>query len=187
MGRRLAGGLFILPAMLALAVAGCGKSEEGSGVATAGGAAGARPTASASAASLSDDERRLKFAQCMRENGVDMPDPEPGEGGVKVRLGGDIDPAKAQAAMEKCRSYLPNGGQPRKLDPQQVENMRKLAQCMRENGVPEFPDPQPDGTMKIDASMFGGKGPDDPTFKAAMEKCQQYAPKMGGTATGRAK
>ena len=80
--------------------------------------------------------------------------------------------------MEKCQQFLPNGGEPRELDPEQVEQARKMAKCMRENGVPDFPDPQADGTIKLDGSMLGGKGPDDPTFKAAMEKCEQYAPKM---------
>ena len=178
MRRRLATGLLVLPVVLALAVAGCGQPvEDDTGVATAGGAAGAEPTASASAVALDDADRQLKFAQCMRENGVDMPDPDPADQG-RIRVNAGDDPEKADAAMEKCREFLPNGGKPRELDPEQVENARKMAQCMRENGVPDFPDPQADGTIKLDKNMLGGKGPDDPTIKAAMEKCEQYAPKM---------
>ncbi|WP_326561689.1 hypothetical protein [Micromonospora sp. NBC_01796] len=180
MRRQPVTGLLVLPALLALALAGCGTSAEGDGVATAGGAAGAGPTASASAAAFDDADRQLKFAQCMRENGVDMPDPDPAAPG-QVRINGGSDPDKAQAAMEKCREFLPNGGEGRKLDPEQAENMRKMAQCMRENGIPDFPDPGPDGLLKIDKSLLGGKGLDDPTLKAAMEKCKQFAPKIAGT------
>jgi hypothetical protein len=179
MRRRLAGGLLVVPAMLALAMAGCGKAEQADGVATAGGGAGANPSVSASAANLSNEERQLKFAQCMRENGVEMADPEPGGKGT-IRIDDGKNPEKVQAAMEKCRSYLPNGGEARKLDPEQAENMRKMAQCMRENGVPDFPDPEADGSIRINKDMLGGKGPNDPTFKAAQEKCQHFAPKMLG-------
>ncbi len=173
---KLAGGLLALPLTLALACAGCGKGDEGPGVATAGGAAGAKPVASAEA-ELSDSDRQIKFTECMRENGVDMPDPEPG-GGVRFRMGGDMDRNKMQEAMAKCRQYLPNGGEPPKMDAEQIENMRKMAQCMRENGVPDFPDPDADGRLMI-RSGEGGPRMDDDAMRAAMEKCRQLAPNMG--------
>jgi hypothetical protein len=178
MRRRLAGGLLVLPAVLALALAGCGKPADSASVATAGGGGGANPSASATA-TLSDSERQLKFAQCMRDNGVDMPDPEAGGKAGAIRVGGDGDPSKTKAAMDKCRSYLPNGGEAVKLDPAQAENMRKMSQCMRENGVPNFPDPDADGRIQFDIGLLGIDR-NDPKLKAAMEKCQQYAPKMAG-------
>ena len=169
--------------MLALALAGCGKPTHGNGVATAGG--GAKATASADPANLSNQDRQLKFTQCMRENGIEMPDPDPANPG-RIILGGHADPDKVKAAMEKCRQYMPGGGNPIKLNPQQAEQMRKFAQCMRENGVPDFPDPQPDGSIQIDSRTLGGKGKgqEDPTLKAALEKCQQYSPKIAGALGG---
>ncbi|RKR89488.1 hypothetical protein BDK92_3839 [Micromonospora pisi] len=182
MRRRPATGLLVLPALLALALTACGSPAEGDQVATAGGGtAGASPTVSASAVALDNAERQLKFAQCMRENGVDMPDPDPADKG-RVRVGGGGEPGKAQAALEKCREFLPNGGEGRKLDPEQAERMREMAKCMRENGVPNFPDPGPDGTLKLDKGVLGGKDLNDPTFRAAQEKCEQYLPKLGGGA-----
>ncbi|AVT29703.1 MULTISPECIES: hypothetical protein [unclassified Plantactinospora] len=168
MRRRMSGIWLALP-VLGLALAGCAGADEGPGVATAQGGTGAGPTASASAAALSDEDRRLEFAKCMRENGVEMPDPEPGQGGIRIQRNPGDDPAKTQAAMEKCRHLLPNGGQ-LQLNPEQVEQVRKMAKCMRENGVPNFPDPQPDGTMRFDQGS--GIKRDDPTFQAAMEKCR---------------
>ncbi|MFC0503981.1 hypothetical protein [Micromonospora costi] len=166
-------GLFALPLLLALTLPACGGSGEEPAVATAGGG-GAQPASASPAAQLSDDERRLKFTECMRDNGVDVPDPEPG-GDRVFRFDGKTDPAKVEAAMGTCRQYLPNGGEKLKLDPEQVERLRKLAACMRENGVPEFPDPQPDGGIQLRLDQVNIK---DPKVKAAMEKCRQYAPKI---------
>ncbi|MEU8299108.1 hypothetical protein AB0C04_17705 [Micromonospora sp. NPDC048909] len=168
-------GLFALPLLLALAVTGCGGSGDEPAVATAGGG-GAQAVSASPAAQLSDDERRLKFSECMREHGVEVPDPEPG-GGQLFRFGKDTDPQKVQAAMESCRQHLPNGGEKLKLDPEQVERLRKLATCMRENGVPEFPDPSADGGLQLRLDVVNIK---DPKVKAAMEKCRQYAPKIAG-------
>ncbi|MFY1689231.1 hypothetical protein [Plantactinospora sp. WMMB782] len=167
--RRRMSGLWLALPVLGLALAGCAKADEGPGVASAQGGGGAGPTASASAAAMSNDDRRLEFAKCMRENGVEMPDPEPGKGGIRMQRKAGDDPAKAEAAMEKCRHLLPNGGQ-LELTPEQVEQVRKMAKCMRENGVPNFPDPQPDGTMQL--GQGSGIKPDDPKVEAAMEKCR---------------
>ncbi|PYC71049.1 hypothetical protein C7C45_11505 [Micromonospora arborensis] len=168
-------GLCALPLLLVLAVVGCGASSDEPAVATAGGG-GAQPVSASPAVQLSDDERQLKFSECMRENGVEVPDPEPG-GGRLFQFGKDIDPQKVQAAMEKCRQYLPNGGEKLKSGPEQVERVRKLAVCMRENGVPDFPDPSADGAIQLRRDQMNLK---DPKVKAALEKCQQYAPKIAG-------
>ncbi|MGI5212870.1 hypothetical protein [Plantactinospora sp. CA-290183] len=173
MRRRMSGTLLVLPLFLGLAVAGCaGSGSDGEGVATAGGGA-AGPSPSASAVALSDEDRGREFAKCMRENGIDMPDPEPG-GGLRMRKAPGGDEEKMQAAMEKCRSLLPNGGTGMKLDPEQVEKVRQLARCMRENGVPNFPDPAADGS--IDLKTVDNLDLDDPNVRAAMEKCRQGGP-----------
>jgi hypothetical protein len=56
-------------------------------------------------------ERALKFARCMREHGIDMPDPTFGEGGrMTQRLeGGELDPEdpRFREASEACSRYQP--------------------------------------------------------------------------------
>src|SRR5688572_22755655 len=76
----------------ALAIAGCrGDSNDGEGVATAGGtptssATGNNSNADASAGDMAEQMRR--FASCMREQGIDMPDPEvDSEGRVRMQIG----------------------------------------------------------------------------------------------------
>lgn len=138
--------MLAIPVLLALALSGCGAGgDDDGGVATAG---GAKAGATASGTPVSDSDRQLAFARCMRENGVDMPDPEAG-GRPGFRFGPDVDQQKVQAAMEKCQDKLPNGGQGLQLNPEQAEQMRTLAKCMRENGVPDFPDPDADGRVRI--------------------------------------
>jgi hypothetical protein len=166
----------VIGLLLALGAAGCGGADGGDGVATAGGGGDGGTSASPTPGPMSDEERQVKFAQCMRDQGVDMPDPEIDNGRVRVQMPGGTDPQKAQAAMEKCKQYLPNGGERRKPDAQQLDQLRKFAQCMRENGIPEFPDPNPDGGVQIQASPGSHMNPDDPTFKAAEEACAKYRP-----------
>jgi hypothetical protein len=169
----MSGTLLVLPLLLGLAVTGCaGTGSDGEQVATAGGGA-ASASPSASVVPVSDEDRQREFAKCMRENGVpDFPDPEVGDdGGFRVRIPGGQNKEQVQAAMEKCRSLMPNGGKEIKLDPEQVEKVRQLARCMRENGVPNFPDPGADGAIELNGDA--GFDPDSPTVRAAMEKCRQ--------------
>jgi hypothetical protein len=166
----------VLGALLALAAAGCGGADANDdGIASAGGTA--KPSSSASAASGSNQDRIFQYAQCMRDNGVpDFPDPEVEGGAVRMRMPEGVDRQKVDAAQEKCKQYLPNGGEQNgPPNPQMREQMLKLAQCMRENGVPNFPDPSDDGGVRIDIGKLG-VDPESETFKSAQQKCQKYQP-----------
>jgi hypothetical protein len=181
--------LLALIAALAL-LSGCaGNKDKGDGVATAG---DGKATASTGADADQGDiaAQTAKYASCMRENGVDMPDPEVDDDGrVQFRApagGGDAQPAdreKIQAAQEKCKQYLPNGGEPPKLSTEELDQMRKFSQCMRENGYPDFPDPQPDGGIRIDGDSSRGMDPNSQQWKDAHEKCEQYMPNRPGSTT----
>ncbi|MBX6388676.1 MAG: hypothetical protein IRZ08_06700 [Frankia sp.] len=168
--------------VLALMAAGCGSDDGGDGIATAGG-----PTvdASASARPASDpedaQEQQLRFAQCMREHGVDMPDPEVNDsGGTSITIPDGTDPQQVDAATEQCKQHLPNGGEPQPVDPEMLERTREFSKCMRANGIPNFPDPGEDGGIQINPDELG-VGPGDPAMQAAEEACKQYmGPEDGG-------
>ena len=166
--------------VLLLGVAGCGGSEDGdNGIATVGGT----PTASAAAGAPgggNGEDAVFKYTACMREAGIPMDDPEVGEGGafkMKMSVPKGIDKATVEAAQEKCRPLLPSGGQAMKPSSEQAAAQREMAKCMRENGVPNFPDPSAEGGIKISPDM--GVNPEDPAFKAAEEKCKPEGAEAG--------
>lgn len=176
----------VLP-LLALTLAGCGGHGKKPGVATVGGTGKANPSASASADAQTS---MLNFAKCMREHGVDMPDPD-ADGGITIAASGAaVNKSQVDAAQEACKQFMPNGGTPPSMSPEDLEQMRKFAQCMRDHGV-QMSDPDPNsGGLSIN----GGAGPgpsggpgvtkgdkgkalDDPNFKAAQEACKDKLPK----------
>jgi hypothetical protein len=163
-------------AVFTLALAGCGGDDGGGGVASAGGANSASPSASSSA-SRSDYEAMLEFTECMRGEGIEMEDPQPGQG-VQLQIQGD--PAKVQAAMAKCRHLLPNGGEPQQANPEQLEQARQFAKCMRDNGVPNFPDPDPETGGIIVGGPGSGIDPNDPNLAAAQRACEKLQPTGAG-------
>ena len=90
--------LFLLALAFSLALSACGLNV---------GAAKPTPTPD-------PQKAMLAFAQCMRQHGIDMPDPVFSSSGggamVKQELGNGIDPTSAQfqAAQKACQSLLPN-------------------------------------------------------------------------------
>ncbi|BEL09532.1 hypothetical protein Q0Z83_077230 [Actinoplanes sichuanensis] len=164
-----------LGVLLAATTAGCSRAtgDDGGGVATVDGTA--KPSATA-ADSGPDRDASLKFSQCMREQGLEwFPDPKP-DGRMELSLPQGVDPAAVDQAQQACRQFLPNGGEPPKLSAEEIEKNRQLAKCMRENGVPNFPDPGADGELGIDGDKLG-TGPGDPAFDAADKACARYRPK----------
>jgi hypothetical protein len=166
--------LLLIPLLL---LAGCAGNNKSPGVATANG--GATPTASTAASESPGDG--VKFAQCMRDNGLTwFKDPDPDEKGFSIHIPRGTDKAKVDKAMQACRKYMPNGGEPPKLDAATVAKLREFAKCMRANGVPEFPDPKADGGLEIKAEPGSGLDPDSPAWKKADQACAQYRPEGPG-------
>jgi hypothetical protein len=127
----------------------------------------------------------LKFAQCMRENGVpDFEDPKVDENGELDGLGlpKGVDLETAEAARDKCQKYLPNGGAAEEMNPEGVAKIRAYAKCMRDNGMPDFPDPDSDGRIRFESGKT--PDPDSPELKAADEKCKHNMPGGGGLLVG---
>ncbi|MEY9931477.1 hypothetical protein ABH926_006126 [Catenulispora sp. GP43] len=134
--------LAVAGAATAVLLAGCGGSSSPNKVASL---SSPKPTVSTAPApgggnaNQGDDaDQMLAYAKCMRDNGYDMPDP----GGSGDMPGVRPDDPKFAGANEKCKSKLPNGGQPTAQDPAELDQMRTWAKCMRDHGV-DTPDPQP--------------------------------------------
>jgi hypothetical protein len=152
--------------LLMVALAACGSSGSGDGVASAGG------TRSSSPAPRTGDDSGLKFARCMREHGVDIPDPEPGK--LPPVVDGPPD-SKEHEALESCEQFLPSGGEVEKISAEDLEKVRQYARCMREHGV-DMPDPSPDGSL-TGGAIAGG---DAAQLDAADRACQSKLPGQDG-------
>jgi hypothetical protein len=110
----------------------------------------------------------LAFAQCVRDNGyAEFPDPDP-EGGFKFLIEPDS-VARFKAATAACRDLAPEGMRDEEITPEQLEGLIKLSQCIRENGVSEFPDPTSKGNFDLTGT---GIEPGDARLEAAMKTCQ---------------
>lgn len=168
----------LLAAALLTALTACGGPKDGTGVASVTGAS-AGPTGTTSPTASADPlEQGRKFAACMREHGIPMDDPDPsGGGGLKMLTGKNVDKEKTRKAAEACRAYSPMKDR-KDLRPEDVERLRRLAACLRENGV-DLPDPNPDGSMP-DGAVRNLK-PDDPVFDKAIEVCGKNVPLSGRT------
>lgn len=179
--------------LLMTALAACGGGSGSSGVATLKSpGTGAVGESAAPSASLDPETAQLEFARCMRENGVDMPDPVAGggfggaAGGAAVQVGGDgIDAEKMQKAFETCGTLLGAGGPGDgiAIDPEMQDKLVEFAGCMRDNGV-DFPDPGADGGGMISIGGPGGIDPSSSEFQAAQEACQSILGDFGPTLNG---
>jgi hypothetical protein len=160
-----------LPLVLMAMLGGCTSGDGHPGVATAGRAPGTATTVP------SDDPvtRELAFVACMRKEGVDMPDPVAGDKSGRSAL------AQAEAqrmnlkdayqtALDVCAAYLPPGPKTPAPDPADVDRLRKYSQCMRDNGVKDFPDPDSNGQVN------GWILQSDKTAQVAAEKCNNLLP-----------
>jgi len=126
----------------------------------------------------------LDLARCMRENGVDMPDPEFNGGRVTQRMKGG-NPDKMRAAEKACEKYRSQIKAP-EMSASEKQEFKKAAlanaRCMREHGI-DFPDPvfDPNGgaRVKIDKRL----NPEGAKFQAAQKACEKTMPDGPSTST----
>jgi hypothetical protein len=160
--------LIAVPAILVAALSGCAANRHEPKVASAGGS----PTAGAGTTPQAQDAaaQGRRFAKCMRDQGVDVPDPGP-DGRIGLPGMTEANQAKIEAASEKCREFLPNGGEPAKPSAEDIAKRREYAKCVRDNGLPGFPDPDPQtgdfSVTKDRADILDKMGEVSP-------KCQQF-------------
>ncbi|NJP88604.1 hypothetical protein HCN51_03880 [Nonomuraea sp. FMUSA5-5] len=161
----------LLLAAAALALSGCGTpAAQDDGVVSAGGGTASATPAASPSASLDPDQAALKFAQCMREHGIDMPDPQ--EGRIMLKIPKGMDQKKVEQAQKACRPIMDavvNAGE-RPADAAGFDQLVKFAQCMREQGI-DMADPQPGQPLRFD-----GRGQSKEKLEAAQKACEEYAP-----------
>jgi hypothetical protein len=152
-------------AMVALIGAGCGGNDSSGGNTTA-----------------ANQEKAVKFAECMREHGVsEFPDPD-ASGNLTIDgvvNGSSIDPDGPPwtDAIAACKDLQPPGftGGGERSSGQQSAALR-FARCIREHGVPDFPDPGP-GQPLVDTNRIPSSNTSRglSILNAAMHTCGELA------------
>ena len=115
-------------------------------------------------------EKAVKFAECMRNNGLsDFPDPN-ADGEFVYGVGS---PAAFEKAVDACKDLQPPGSLSAKRSPKEQTASLRFAQCMRENGVKDFPDPA-NGEPLVDTTKIPSTDRDGgmSILNAAMQKCR---------------
>jgi hypothetical protein len=160
-------------AMVALIGAGCSDAPDENG--------------SADNTNAANQAQGVKFAECMRDNGVsEFPDPD-ASGGLTidgVLNGSSLDSSTPtwKAAMGACKDLQPPGFTgDEDISAEEQDTRLEFAQCIRENGVKDFPDPAKDqplvDTRRIpSAATEGGMT----ILNAAMQTCGDLAAKAMG-------
>lgn len=132
--------------------------------------------------STASHDQAVTFSQCMRNNGVsNFPDPSASGqftiDGIANSSGINTNSPAFQQALGACKSLEPSGFTGTQRTPQQQAAALKFAQCMRNNGISNFPDPSPDGPI---INVNGAHS--IPGFQAALSKCSAiYSSQMGIT------
>jgi hypothetical protein len=161
-----------LVTLIGLISAGCGSNEPSeTGTAGSAGTGGTKK--------LTARDKAVKFAECIRAHGVsDFPDPnEKNQFEYGVSVSGPV----WNRATTACKDLQPPGTLSGKRTPKQQSASLRFAQCVRDNGVKDFPDPVNGeplvNTYKIPSSNKpGGMA----ILNAAMQKCGKVLGEAAG-------
>jgi hypothetical protein len=154
-------------AMVAVIIAGCGSnapSETGTATSTS-------TSTAATHKNVTDQDKAVRFAECIRGHGVPhFPDPDAKGDFV---FGIDVSPAVWHKAVVACKDLQPPGALSGKRSPKQQSDALRFAHCVRENGVKDFPDPV-NGDPLIDTTKIPSSNrPGGMTIlNAATHKCR---------------
>jgi len=176
---------------LALTVAACGGGEGAdNGVASL--QTNTPNLSTTTAAPVSGDEALLEFSQCMRDEGIPLPDIAVDAAGAPILDPALLDTIDVQSdgfndAFETCQPILAasqafNVDIDPQLEAQIMDQLFVFSQCMRDAGFADFPDPSDLGAGRppYPISVFAQFS--DAEFEAAIEDCQRGLafPGLGG-------
>jgi hypothetical protein len=144
-----------LAALVVIAVisAGCSNGSAGNGTSATASAGAIRNTSTAGSftgashsRSATLPENAVKYAACMRRNGVDE-FPSPTSSGGFPAFAVTANPAVWDRALAACEALKPPGSFSARLSVRQQSRRLGFARCVRKNGVRDFPDPASDAPL----------------------------------------
>lgn len=138
-------------------------------------------SAGSPSAQRSDEEKRLAFEDCLRDEGLNVTSSADGKrtaiqvrgraGEGKTSMGGPDDTGKDPFTTCRKRTGWAPSPPTAKERAEALANGLKMARCMRSHGV-DMPDPTADGKM-----TFSVRG-DSPAFEAAQRACDMDGPRF---------
>ena len=167
-------GLAAAAAWLALAICACSAGQSGPGVASL---PSHSVRTSTTLTQAQEFQRLVKFAECMRSRGIDVPDPQPGQVQIPVAT----DPSTA-AALRACQHWLPGlnpggGVRPNGNLAAELPGLIAYARCMRGHDIAML-DPNSFGALNLGPvpGITNGFGRYSPQFRAADAACRHLLP-----------
>ncbi|MFF3992082.1 hypothetical protein ACFYX8_02070 [Streptomyces cyaneofuscatus] len=140
-----------------------------SATACSGDGGGTKSGGSSSGSKKTEEDQALEHRKCLREQGLDIPEPKPGENGMGVTIdGGSKGKQEMEKAFKACQDKAVGGG-PKELSQAEKDKMVAFARCMRKNGF-DMPDPKFDGGMA--QAMPALKGSEMKKFEKANKACE---------------
>jgi hypothetical protein len=125
---------------------------------------------------LTARDKAVKFAECIRAHGVsDFPDPDAKN---QFQYGVSVSPAVWNQATTACKDLQPPGTLSGKRTPKQQSASLRFAQCIRDNGVKDFPDPI-NGEPLVDTNRIPSAATNGgmTILNAAMQTCRRLGAK----------
>ena len=159
-------------ALLALIGAGCGANTPSETATAAGSGTGGSTKVTAR-------DKAVKFAECIRAHGVsDFPDPNAKN---DFEYGVSVSEAVWTKATSACKDLQPPGTLSSKRTAKQQSATLRLANCVRANGVKDFPDPV-NGEPVVDTNKIPSSNrPGGMTIlNAALQKCRNVMQEVLG-------
>ncbi|MEU9706439.1 hypothetical protein [Streptomyces sp. NPDC047981] len=117
-------------------------------------------------------DQALEHRKCLREQGLDVPEPKPGEEGVGLTIGGGLSKEELEKAFKACRDKG-EAGIGKELTQADKDKMIKYAQCMRKNGF-DMPDPT-FGESGVTAAQPLPQGEEMKKFEKANKACESVS------------
>lgn len=166
-----------LVALIGVIGAGCGSNAP-SGTHRAGSAATSTAGGGADK-TLTARDKAVKFAECIRAHGVrDFPDPDAKN---EFEYGVSVSPAVWRQATTACKNLQPPGTLSGKRTPKQQSASLRFAQCIRDHGVKDFPDPV-NGDPLVDTTKIPSTNTPSgmAILNAAMQRCRGLVAEAAG-------
>ncbi len=151
-----------------LGLSACGGSDDSDADADAG-AGGGSPAAAGS--DSQQDRAQVRLTECLREQGIDLPDPQ--------HVGGppEIQEELDEALAGPCKEFQDDAfGDVSEEEQSEIQDqVTQFTTCMRENGadIPDFEHGAGPGGPPVEIDQ------DDPVVRKALEACQDELPRFG--------